>query len=87
MDYKRIQIDSLAIGVKDVYNIDLTKDDFINSYLTVGHLSSNYDSINRTNFGSISPVTFFTINVTTSNVTQNIKYCILGDVNLSHSSQ
>ena len=49
MDYKRIQIDSIAIGVKDVYNIDLTKDDFINSYLTVGHLSSNYDSINNIN--------------------------------------
>jgi hypothetical protein len=47
---------------------------------------ANYDSITRLNFGSVNPVTFFTINVTTSNVTQNIKYCILGDVNLSHSS-
>jgi hypothetical protein len=49
MDYKRIQIDSIAIGVKDVYNIDLSKDDFINTYLTVGHLSSNYDSITNKN--------------------------------------
>ena len=49
--------------------------------------ASNYDLITKNNFGSISPVLHFTINVSTSNVTQNIKYCILGDVNLSHSSQ
>jgi hypothetical protein len=41
MDYKRIQIDSIAIGVKDVYNIDLLNDNFINTYLTVGNISSN----------------------------------------------
>ena len=49
MDYKRIQIDSIAIGVKDVYNIDLSKDGFINTYLTVGHLTSNLDIVNNTN--------------------------------------
>jgi hypothetical protein len=48
---------------------------------------SDYDLITKNNFGSINPVLHFTINVSTSNVTQNIKYCILGDVNLSHSSQ
>ena len=48
--------------------------------------STDYDNITRLNFGSINPVTSFTINVVTSNVTQNIKYCILGDINLSHSS-
>jgi hypothetical protein len=48
--------------------------------------STDYDSITRLNFGSINPVTSFTINVVTSNVTQNIKYCVLGDINLSHSS-
>jgi hypothetical protein len=46
----------------------------------------NYDLITRTNFATINPVSFFTINVATSDVIQNIKYCILGDVNLSHSS-
>jgi hypothetical protein len=48
--------------------------------------ATNYDLITRTNFATINPVTFFTINVITSDITQNIKYCILGDVNLSHSS-
>ena len=48
---------------------------------------TDYDSITKNNFDSVKPVSFFTINVITSNVTQNIKYCILGDVNLSHSSQ
>jgi hypothetical protein len=49
--------------------------------------SSNYDLINKNNFGSINPVTSFTLNFTTNSLTQNIKYCVLGDVNLSHSSQ
>ena len=48
--------------------------------------STNYDLINKTNFATIQPVTSFTINVGTTNITQNIKYCILGDINLSHSS-
>ena len=49
MDYKRIQIDSIAIGIKDVYNIDLSKDSFINTYLAVGHTTSNYDFNNNIN--------------------------------------
>lgn len=48
--------------------------------------ATDYDNITRLNFSTINPVTFFTINVVTSDVTQNIKYCILGDINLSHSS-
>jgi hypothetical protein len=49
--------------------------------------ATNYDLITRSNFNTINSVTSFTLNVTTSDITQNIKYCILGDVNLSHSSQ
>ena len=48
--------------------------------------ATDYDLITRLNFNTISPVTSFTLNVVTSDITQNIKYCILGDVNLSHSS-
>ena len=48
--------------------------------------ATNYDLITKSNFSTINPVISFIINVTTSDVTQNIKYCILGDVNLSHSS-
>jgi hypothetical protein len=48
--------------------------------------ATNYDLITRSNFSTINPVTSFTLNVVTSDITQNIKYCILGDVNLSHSS-
>ena len=47
---------------------------------------TDYDNITKSNFATTTSVTSFTINVTTSDVTQNIKYCILGDVNLSHSS-
>jgi len=74
--------------------------DIGDAYLVIGHITglrisnkvlwfnpSDYDSITKNNFGSIQPVNHFIINVLTSNVTQNIKYCILGDINLSHSSQ
>ncbi len=90
-------------GTKQWKAADVNKNGIIDlgdAYLLLAHVrgarpitevlwfsSTNYDLINKNNFGTISPVTFFTINVTTSNVTQNIKYCILGDVNLSHSSQ
>jgi hypothetical protein len=90
-------------GTKQWKAADVNKNGIIDlgdAYLLLSHVtgfrpitevlwfsSTNYDLINKNNFGSISPVTSFTINVTTSNVTQNIKYCVLGDVNLSHSSQ
>jgi len=48
--------------------------------------STNYDLITRSNFNTINSVISFTLNVVTSDITQNIKYCILGDINLSHSS-
>jgi hypothetical protein len=48
--------------------------------------STDYDSITKLNFATVSALTYFTINVVASNIIQNIKYCILGDLNLSHSS-
>lgn len=73
--------------------------DLGDAYLIAAHISgfrlitqvlwfraTDYDSITRTNFTTVTPLTSFTINVATSDVIQNIKYCILGDVNLSHSS-
>jgi hypothetical protein len=47
---------------------------------------TNYNSITKNNFGTVLPVTSFSFTSVSANVTQNIKYCILGDVNLSHSS-
>jgi hypothetical protein len=49
--------------------------------------ATDYNNITKLNFGTTNPVTSFTINIGTSSVVQNIKYCILGDVDLSHSSQ
>jgi hypothetical protein len=73
--------------------------DLGDAYLVAAHISglrlinqalwftpTDYDLIARSNYSTTNPVTSFTINVVTSNVTQNIKYCILGDLNLSHSS-
>jgi len=90
-------------GTKQWKAADVNKNgilDFGDAYLVAAHItgfrpitevlwfsSTNYDSINRTNFGTISPVTSFTLNFVTSSLVQNIKYCVLGDVNLSHSSQ
>ena len=89
-------------GTKQWKAADVNKNgilDLGDAYLAAAHISgfrlisetlwfnsTDYDNINKTNFGTISPVSFFTINVITSNIVLNIKYCILGDINLSHSS-
>jgi hypothetical protein len=49
--------------------------------------SSDYSTINLSNFNTITPSTYFTVNFTTSSVTLNIKYIVLGDTDLSSSSQ
>lgn len=90
-------------GTKQWKAADVNEDGVVNladAYLIASHITNFrplskvlwfqptvYDNITKNNFNSSNPVTFFTVSVTTSNVTQNIKYCILGDVNLSHSSQ
>jgi hypothetical protein len=90
-------------GTKQWKAADVNKDGFLDlgdAYLVSAHVSSyrpiseilwfnpsDYDSINKGNFSTVSPLSFFTINAITSDITQNIKYCILGDINLSHSSQ
>jgi hypothetical protein len=92
----------IMTGTKQWKAADVNKNGVLDpgdSYLVAAHLTglrpitealwftpTDYDLLTRTNFSTINPVASFTINVTTSNVTQNIKYCILGDVNLSHSS-
>jgi hypothetical protein len=48
--------------------------------------AANYDSLTQLNYGSVNAVDSFSFSSVSSSVTQNIKYCILGDVNLSHSS-
>lgn len=89
-------------GTKQWKAADVNKNgilDLGDAYLIAAHITNfrsitevlwfnatTYDAITKSNFGSVSSVTSFTIAITTSNVTQNIKYCILGDVNLSHSS-
>lgn len=90
-------------GTKQWKAADVNKNgklDLGDAYLVAAHITgfrlitevlwfnpTDYDNITLLNFATTNPVTSFTINVVTSNVTQNIKYCILGDVNLSHSSQ
>jgi len=49
--------------------------------------SSDYSTITLSNYNTITPSTHFTINFTTSSVTLNIKYIVLGDTDLSSSSQ
>jgi hypothetical protein len=90
-------------GTKQWKAADVNKNgklDLGDAYLVASHITNfipitevlwfnatDYNNITRLNFGTINPVTSFTINIGTSSVVQNIKYCILGDVNLSHSSQ
>lgn len=90
-------------GAKQWKAADANKDgvvDLGDAYMIAAHLSgmkplsevlwfipSEYDAINKFTYSSINSASSFIINATTANLTQNIKYCILGDINLSHSSQ
>ena len=51
MDYTRIQIDSIGIGLSNINNLDLTKDNYIQTYLAVGEIynegSDNTNSLNN----------------------------------------
>jgi hypothetical protein len=49
MDYTRIQIDSIGIGLSNIYNLDLTKDNFIKTYLAVGELYNESHNITLDN--------------------------------------
>ena len=48
---------------------------------------SDYSTITLSNFNTVTPSSYFIINFTTSSVTLNIKYIVLGDTDLSSSSQ
>ena len=74
------------LDLGDAYLVAAHNSGFIPITEVLWFIATDYDNITRLNFSTINPVTFFTINVVTSDVTQNIKYCILGDINLSHSS-
>ena len=90
-------------GTKQWKAADVNKNgklDLGDAYLVASHITNfipitevlwfnatDYNNITRLNFGTTNPVTSFTINIGTSSIVQNIKYCILGDVDLSHSSQ
>jgi len=90
-------------GTKQWKAVDVNKNgklDLGDCYLISAHLNNyklinevlwfnavDYDLITKSNFATINPLTTFTINVGTTDITKNIKYCILGDVNLSASSQ
>ena len=82
----------IMTGTKQWKAADVNEDGVIDlgdAYLIAAHNSgyrlinkvlwfnpTDYDLITRSNFSTINPVTSFTINVATSDVTQNIKYCI-----------
>lgn len=50
------------------------------------YYASDYDTINTSNFNSVSHYSSFTVNLTTISITLNIKYIVKGDTDLSHSS-
>jgi hypothetical protein len=45
MDYTRIQIDSIGIGLSNIYNLDLIRDNFIKTYLAVGEIDNESHDI------------------------------------------
>ena len=49
--------------------------------------SSTYSTITLNNFNSVNPSNFFDVSFTTSPIVLNLRYIVLGDVDLSSSSQ
>jgi len=49
MDYKRVQIDSIGIGLNDITNLDLTKDNYLKTYLAVGDVPNLYHDVTTDN--------------------------------------
>ena len=45
MDYSRIQIDSIGIGLSNIYDLDLTKDNFIRTHLAVGEFYNDSHNV------------------------------------------
>jgi hypothetical protein len=45
MDYTRIQIESIGIGLSNIYDLDLTKDNFIRTHLAVGELYNDSHNV------------------------------------------
>jgi hypothetical protein len=70
MDYTRIQIESIGIGLSNIYNLDLTRDNFIRTYLAVGDIfnSSHNVALDTNNLNHIHNlvVTDKTVGVNTS---------------------
>ena len=49
MDYKRIQFDSIGIGLNDITDLDLTKDGYIKTYLAVGDVPNLLHDVTKDN--------------------------------------
>jgi hypothetical protein len=45
MDYTRIQIESIGIGLSNIYDLDLTKDNFIRTHLVVGEVYNDSHNV------------------------------------------
>lgn len=88
MDYKRIQIESIGIGLSNIYNLDLTKDNYIRTYLAVGELfNSSYNVINdKHNLNHIHNFLVTDkgvgINTTRSNVIENANNSLIVSGNI-----
>ena len=67
MDYTRIQIDSIGIGLSNINNLDLTKDNYIQTYLAVGEIyNEGHDNTNSLNHIYNLVVTDTAVGVNTS---------------------
>ena len=75
------------VYLDDAYLLSAHLSGMIEFNNTFWYTSSEYSTISLINFNSITPSTYFMVNFTTSSITLNIKYIVLGDTDLSSSSQ
>jgi hypothetical protein len=75
------------VYLDDAYLLSTNLSGLIPFNTTFWFTTSDYSTISLINFNSITPSTYFMVNFTTSSITLNIKYIVLGDTDLSSSSQ
>ena len=75
------------VYLDDAYLLSAHLSGMIEFNNTFWYTSSEYSTISLINFNLITPSTYFMVNFTTSSITLNIKYIVLGDTDLSSSSQ
>jgi hypothetical protein len=87
MDYNRIQIDSIGIGINDITKLNLTLDNTYKTYLVIGDVGTQQTNQLNNVYNMIVTETAVGVNTTRRNVAENNSSALVvnGNINCSGS--